>query len=63
MPNSNLIKVYGQGYAKYGRRQKYIDHHGESFTGTHAEAVVYYRRLYPSMSIKVSDYPRKRERR
>lgn len=34
MTNPNLIKVYGQGFAKYGHRQTYIDNHGESFTGT-----------------------------
>lgn len=62
MPNSNLIKVYGEGRRKYGCRQKYVDNRGESFTGTHAAAVIHYRRLYPSMSIKVSDYPRKREK-
>jgi len=63
MTNSNLIKVYGQGRVKYGRRQTYSDNHGESFTGTRKEAEVYYSRLYPTKSIKVSDSPRKREKR
>jgi len=63
MTNPNLIKVYGQGFAKYGHRQTYIDNHGESFTGTRADAIVHYRQLYPTMSIKISDSPRKRESR
>lgn len=63
MSNSNLIKVYGQGHTKYGHRQRYVDIHGKSFTGTHTEAKIYYSQLYPTMSITVSDYPRKREKR
>ena len=53
MSNSNLIKVYGEGRVKYGRRQNYINNYGESFIGTHKEAEVYFRQLHPTMSIMV----------
>ena len=63
MINPNLIKVYGQGDIKYGHRQTYTDNHGESFTGTRVEAIAHFRQLYPSMSVAVSNSPRKREKR
>lgn len=62
MSNPNLLKVYGEGRRKYGCRQKYVDLNGKEFTGTHTEAIQHYRELYPTMSIRVWDHPRKREK-
>ena len=65
MSNPNLLKVYGvygEGRRKYGSRQKYIDANGKRFYGTHTEATEHYRALYPTMSIKIYDYPKKREK-
>jgi hypothetical protein len=63
MTNSNLIKVYGEGSLKYRRRQRYTDANGNTFSGTRTDALEHFRGLYPSMSIQISNSPRKREKR
>lgn len=61
MSSNNLVKVYGQG--QYGHRQVYKDNKGQKFTGTLKEARTHFGQLYPSMSVKVSHSPKKREKR
>ena len=58
MNNKNAINIYGEG--KYSSDRQTFTDDTETFRGTQAEASAFFQKKYPSKSLIVDCYPKKR---